>query len=232
MWFIRRVLVSVFCTALGRGIVLAFGLDEKVATALRIAMTPAWKETMAWLLAGGFGLIGLVAWELRHKLIPATHQGVTLAGRPPLPVAVPNALAIRVGDREPHRVFPDALSDGNTPVTVRVEVRNIHHQLCLTDCQIVESMEPEEIPAPFVLRDDFSLDAGQPNYTDVAFRYGAVDDQSFPIMLNRAGHMSASLSGDSYILKFRATAAQTRSCDLECQLYIDEARMLRLKKIS
>lgn len=67
MSILLRILVVVYCTALGHGIVFAFGLDQKVANAIRVAMTPEWREAVSWMLAGSFGLLGLGGWEIWHR---------------------------------------------------------------------------------------------------------------------------------------------------------------------
>ena len=42
----------------------AFRLDQKVANAIQIAMTPEWRQAISWILAGFFGLICLIGWEI------------------------------------------------------------------------------------------------------------------------------------------------------------------------
>jgi hypothetical protein len=59
----RRVLIVVFCTAIGHGIVFAFGLDKAVAALIRAAMIPQSLQFISWILAGTIGLIGLFLWE-------------------------------------------------------------------------------------------------------------------------------------------------------------------------
>jgi hypothetical protein len=44
--------------------VFAFRLDQKVANAIQIAMTPEWRQAISWILAGLFGLICLTGWEI------------------------------------------------------------------------------------------------------------------------------------------------------------------------
>jgi hypothetical protein len=69
MPFLRRVLVTICSTAVGRGIVFAFRLDRFVADMIQTVMTPEWREAIAWMLAGALGLIGLGLWEFAPKLI-------------------------------------------------------------------------------------------------------------------------------------------------------------------
>jgi hypothetical protein len=59
------ILVAVLCSAAGRGIVQAFGLDAKVARMIRAVATwiPS-NQWISWALAGLFGLAGLAVWEL------------------------------------------------------------------------------------------------------------------------------------------------------------------------
>jgi hypothetical protein len=70
---IRRILVIMLCTAIGRGLVFAFGLDQKVANMVRAMMTPEIKEAIPWLLAGIIGLIGVSIWEVRPKWLQRNH---------------------------------------------------------------------------------------------------------------------------------------------------------------
>jgi hypothetical protein len=65
MSIIRKILVALFCTAVARGIVFAFGLDQKVGALIRVAMEPQSREAVAWILSGTIGLVGLALWELR-----------------------------------------------------------------------------------------------------------------------------------------------------------------------
>jgi hypothetical protein len=65
MSLIRKILVGLLCTALARGIILAFGLDKDIAALIRAAMSPQSREAVAWILSGTIGLIGLFLWETR-----------------------------------------------------------------------------------------------------------------------------------------------------------------------
>jgi hypothetical protein len=60
---IKRVLVgitvTVFCAAIGRGIVLWLGLDAKVASMISAASVYHNDRAIGWILSGGIGLIGL-----------------------------------------------------------------------------------------------------------------------------------------------------------------------------
>jgi len=62
---IRLVVVIVFA-AIGRGIVLAFGLDVKVARAIQVAAKSGSFVAVSWVIAGMIGLVGLLGWELFH----------------------------------------------------------------------------------------------------------------------------------------------------------------------
>ncbi len=76
---ITGILVAVFCTAIGRGIVLALSLDEFVASMITVALTPENLNALAWLLSGLVGLLGLAVWHSRNKfwgLIGRDHLSV------------------------------------------------------------------------------------------------------------------------------------------------------------
>lgn len=60
------VVVAILSGAIGRGIVLAFGLDAKVARMIRAATTSSNVKAIAWVISGLFGIAGLVSWELLH----------------------------------------------------------------------------------------------------------------------------------------------------------------------
>jgi hypothetical protein len=63
---ITGILVALVCGAIGRGIVLAFGLDKIVARMIQSATAMPSLPAIAWILSGLIGLVGLVAWQLFH----------------------------------------------------------------------------------------------------------------------------------------------------------------------
>ena len=98
------ILVAVFCTSIGRGIVFAFGLDLKVARSINIATTSANLSAIAWILAGLLGLAGLMFWEsfkVSDRLrkwtvqlppeVEAVQDGLRLNGPPTLGIIVNDA---------------------------------------------------------------------------------------------------------------------------------------------
>jgi hypothetical protein len=68
-----RIIVVIVSAALGKGIVLAFALDHKVAAMIREAMSPEWREAIGWLIVGGIGLAGLGAWEFVTRALPSNR---------------------------------------------------------------------------------------------------------------------------------------------------------------
>ncbi len=69
MALLKRILVVVFCTTIGHGIVFAFDLDKKAAAMISVAMTPEKLEAISWIVAGLIGLIGLLIWEGRLSIL-------------------------------------------------------------------------------------------------------------------------------------------------------------------
>jgi hypothetical protein len=102
---LRRVLVVIFCTAVGHGIVFAFGLDQIAANAIRVVMTPEWRQAISWVLAGAFGLIGLAGWEIWHARI---HQRVRHA-HPDWDITVNDVLDYIVNDSKEIFAAPPTL---------------------------------------------------------------------------------------------------------------------------
>jgi hypothetical protein len=90
MPFLRRLLVTICSTAIGRGIVFASGLDRIVADMIRTAMTPGWPEAISWILAGTIGLVGLGLWEFGPRLWHKVVIGGPVEGQPRLRVPAPS----------------------------------------------------------------------------------------------------------------------------------------------
>jgi hypothetical protein len=67
---LQRIVVGIIAAivggAIGRGIVLAFGLDAKVARVIRAAASSANVKAIAWVITGLFGIAGVLSWELLH----------------------------------------------------------------------------------------------------------------------------------------------------------------------
>lgn len=57
-----RILVIVLCTAVARGIVMAFGLDQMAAHTIDLAWSSTKIKAVAWMLSGLIGLLGLALW--------------------------------------------------------------------------------------------------------------------------------------------------------------------------
>lgn len=76
MSLLKRILVVILSTAIGRGLVFAFGLDQKAASMIRAVVTPEFKAALPWLLAGAIGLIGLGIWEVRPKWLQRSRPVV------------------------------------------------------------------------------------------------------------------------------------------------------------
>jgi hypothetical protein len=64
--FLIRVAFVVATTAVGRGIVFAFGLDKRVAGIINIARESRCRPAIAWIISGVFGLTMLMLWEVFH----------------------------------------------------------------------------------------------------------------------------------------------------------------------
>jgi hypothetical protein len=62
--FVLRVVFVVATTAIGRGIVFAFGLDKLVADIIRSARGSRFRPAIAWIMAGPFGLTMLIMLKL------------------------------------------------------------------------------------------------------------------------------------------------------------------------
>jgi hypothetical protein len=182
--------------------------------------------TVRWLILGFAGAaLGATAFIAIGEFIRSQ------TGHPQLGItdSQPSALAINVGDTEPYKV-PN-ISDGNSREVVRVEVANISERH-LAGCRLeMESMEPDDVAGPTVLRENFSLAPGGRNHTDVALLDTIVGDPASTIMFILSSGVRVPLRDDSYILRFRATATASSECISDCQLRID-AGALRLQKIS
>lgn len=66
---IFQILFVVFTTAVGKGVLLFLGTfqiypEKWIATLLSVAFSPIYIGAISWLLAGVFGSICLVAWEV------------------------------------------------------------------------------------------------------------------------------------------------------------------------
>jgi hypothetical protein len=57
------IVVAIAGMMIGRGIVLAFGLDRWVAQMIQAVTSWPTVEAVGWLLAGAFGLMGMAIWE-------------------------------------------------------------------------------------------------------------------------------------------------------------------------
>jgi hypothetical protein len=60
---IYGIVVATVGMMIGRGIVLAFGLDRWVAQMIQTVTSWPTAEAVGWLLAGAFGLLGVAIWE-------------------------------------------------------------------------------------------------------------------------------------------------------------------------
>jgi hypothetical protein len=60
---IYGIAVAIVGTTIGRGIVLAFGLDRWVGPMIQTVTSSRTAEAVGWLLAGAFGLVGVAIWE-------------------------------------------------------------------------------------------------------------------------------------------------------------------------
>jgi hypothetical protein len=62
-----NIFIIVVCTAIGRGIVSAFGLDARIARMISDAKDHLpHLGAIAWGLSGAFGLVCLVGWQIFH----------------------------------------------------------------------------------------------------------------------------------------------------------------------
>jgi hypothetical protein len=85
MSILSRIFVVVLCTAVGHGIVFAFGLGKKVAAVISLItqtkISPDAMSALTWSIAGVIGLIGLGLWELRHPLFAHIQQRISIPGQ-------------------------------------------------------------------------------------------------------------------------------------------------------
>lgn len=64
--FISRIIFTVFCTAIGRGVVAAFNLDQWVATMIEVAPQSSILSAVIWVGSGLFGVVCVLTWHLFH----------------------------------------------------------------------------------------------------------------------------------------------------------------------
>jgi len=60
---IYGIIVAIVGTMIGRGVVLAFGLDRWVGQVVQTVTTSPMAEAVGWFLAAAFGLVGVAIWE-------------------------------------------------------------------------------------------------------------------------------------------------------------------------
>jgi hypothetical protein len=121
MVLLWRLLIAVLCTAIARGFVSAFGLDQKVTALIRVAMEPQSKEALAWILSGSIGLIALALWESRPTWLRPLGPV-----RPDTPVSnaidyIVNDSAAKVKQPEPPRIMEYGPAKGHMMIQKGVE---------------------------------------------------------------------------------------------------------------
>jgi hypothetical protein len=62
-FLLLKILIGVATTAIGRGIVLALGLDQKVAALIKKGRDWRGTPALGWIMSGCLGLLVLMAWE-------------------------------------------------------------------------------------------------------------------------------------------------------------------------
>ena len=118
--------------------------------------------------------------------------------------------------------------------TLKIRIANTDPNRSLNECKLqIMDIEPQEYEGPWILKEGFSLAAGDHEFIPLA-TYKEPDDikkspygGSFFEILTKANRPLPP-SNRSHVLTLRATALGSPFCELKCTLWIDDTGRLRI----
>jgi hypothetical protein len=120
---------------------------------------------------------------------------------------------------------------------LNIKVENIDKRWPVTSCKVyIIGIEPSEYSGPWILKEGFSLSAGEHLFIPLVSYGEAREPDKDPcgdsFMVIRVPEPSPKLSAHScHVLTLRVTSLDTAPCELQCKLWVDQAGKLRIQKL-
>lgn len=122
--------------------------------------------------------------------------------------------------------------------TLNVKIINNDRTKSLSGCKVkILDISPHEYNGPWILREDFSLAAGDHIFVPLASYVEADDPKKTPSgstffeILSTKNRPKPAADGE-HVISLRATALDTAYYDLKCKLWVDENDRLRVAKVN
>ena len=153
----------------------------------------------------------------------------------PITTEVSNPLQIEVGEHGP---FFSTRGKGlhRSERQFNIKIENMHERHPVTGCKVyLLEIEPSEYMGPWLLKEGFSLAAG--DHTFIPFvTYGEAREPKYrsgdSFMVICVPEPSPKPSARStHMLTLKATSLDTAPCEFRCKLWVDEAGRLRIARI-
>jgi hypothetical protein len=136
---LRALLLTVITTAIARGIVIYFKLDQAVARSLGLAFENPNRAAFGWAIAGIFGLICLLLWLIFHVDERLTDF---LSPRPALG-------SLPIGGEPILRVNRDQ-AQNRTDVEMSIPLHNDNNDLIAFRCELRGTVNEKNLDAPII----------------------------------------------------------------------------------
>jgi hypothetical protein len=149
--------------------------------------------------------------------------------------AVSNPLQIEVGQHGP---FFNTNGKGLYRIerTLNIKIENIGERYPLTGCKVyITKIEPSESTGPWLLKEGFSLAAGDQIFIPLVV-YGEAREpnkrsgDSFMVICVPEPSPKPS-ARSTHVMTLKATTLDGAPCEFRCKLWVDEAGRLRIEKI-
>jgi hypothetical protein len=153
----------------------------------------------------------------------------------PIATEVSNPLHIEVGEHGP---FFSTKGKGlhKSARQFNIKIENVHERRPVTGCKVsLLKIEPHEYTGPWVLKEGFSLAAGDHIFIPLVV-YGEAREPKYrsgdSFMVICVPEPSPKPSAHStHVLTLKATSLDTAPCEFRCKLWVDEAGRLRIEKM-
>lgn len=195
-----------------------------------IAVTSGWLPWWGWLLCLAAIIAGACFEYAVRKSRPLVQPDKAGSAD-----AHDKYLQIAIGEDGPFIEFPKHGLYGITRL-LKVEVRNgdTHRALFQCKLQITDIEPPSGYRGPWVLKDGFSLAAGDQIFVPIASYGEARNPDKFncadTLIILHAGDKELALPMENF-LTLRATALDSPFCEIRCRIWVDEKGKLRISNV-